>query len=66
MAPSNEFGWMVLTTGTRAAAVGYFTIYGDSVGGYAVIKDLLKLKVYDLADSSMSVPMTKSSLTTSS
>ena len=38
-----------LTTGNKSeAAVGYFTIYGDSVGGYAVIKDLLKLKVYDL------------------
>ena len=49
MALSNEFGWMVLTTGNKGeAAVGYFTIYGDSVGGYAVIKDLLKLKVYDL------------------
>lgn len=49
MALSNEFGWMVLTTGNKSeAAVGYFTIYGDSVGGYAVIKDLLKLKVYDL------------------
>jgi NAD+ synthase (glutamine-hydrolysing) len=29
-------------------AVGYFTIYGDSVGGYAVIKDVLKTRVYDL------------------
>ena len=49
MALSNEFGWMVLTTGNKSElAVGYFTIYGDSVGGYAVIKDLLKLKVYDL------------------
>ena len=49
MALSNEFGWMVLTTGNKSeAAVGYFTIYGDSVGGYAVIRDLLKLKVYDL------------------
>jgi len=49
MALSNEFSWMVLTTGNKSeAAVGYFTIYGDSVGGYAVIKDLLKLKVYDL------------------
>ena len=49
MALSNEFGWMVLTTGNKSElAVGYFTIYGDSVGGYAVIKDLLKLTVYDL------------------
>ncbi len=49
MALSNEFGWMVLTTGNKSEmAVGYFTIYGDSVGGYAVIKDVLKLRVYDL------------------
>jgi len=40
---------MVLTTGNKSEmAVGYFTIYGDSVGGYAVIKDVLKLRVYDL------------------
>lgn len=49
MALSNKFGWMVLTTGNKSEmAVGYFTIYGDSVGGYAVIKDVLKTRVYDL------------------
>ena len=49
MALSNEFGWMVLTTGNKSEmAVGYFTIYGDSVGGYAVIKDVLKTEVYAL------------------
>ena len=49
MALSNEMGWMVLTTGNKSElAVGYFTIYGDSVGGYAVIKDVLKLEVYEL------------------
>ncbi len=49
MALSNEFGWMVLTTGNKSEmAVGYFTIYGDSVGGYAIIKDVLKLRVYEL------------------
>ena len=49
MALSNEFGWMVLTTGNKSEmAVGYFTIYGDSVGGYAMIKDVLKLRVYEL------------------
>jgi len=49
MALSNEFGWMVLTTGNKSEmAVGYFTIYGDSVGGFAVIKDVLKTRVYDL------------------
>jgi NAD+ synthase (glutamine-hydrolysing) len=49
MALSNEFGWMVLTTGNKSEmAVGYFTIYGDSVGGYAVIKDVLKTDLYRL------------------
>ena len=49
MGLSNKFGWMVLTTGNKSEmAVGYFTIYGDSVGGYAVIKDVLKTRVYDL------------------
>lgn len=49
MALSNKFNWMVLTTGNKSEmAVGYFTIYGDSVGGYAVIKDVLKTEVYSL------------------
>jgi NAD+ synthase (glutamine-hydrolysing) len=49
MALSNEFGWMVLATGNKSEmAVGYFTIYGDSVGGYAVIKDVLKTRVTEL------------------
>lgn len=49
MALSNKFGWMVLTTGNKSEmAVGYCTLYGDSVGGFAVIKDLLKTTVYDL------------------
>lgn len=49
MALSNAHGWMVLTTGNKSEmAVGYFTLYGDSVGGYAVIKDVLKTRVYDL------------------
>jgi NAD+ synthase (glutamine-hydrolysing) len=49
MALSNKFGWMVLTTGNKSEmAVGYFTLYGDSVGGYAVIKDVFKLDVYAL------------------
>jgi NAD+ synthase (glutamine-hydrolysing) len=49
MALSNEFGWMALTTGNKSeVAVGYFTIYGDSVGGFGVIKDVLKTRVYDL------------------
>ncbi len=50
MALSNEFGWMVLTTGNKSElAVGYFTLYGDSAGGFAVIKDLPKLTVYELS-----------------
>ncbi|MEO5724590.1 MAG: NAD+ synthase [Ilumatobacteraceae bacterium] len=49
MALSNKFGWMVLTTGNKSeVAVGYFTLYGDSVGGYGVIKDVFKTRVYDL------------------
>ena len=51
MALSNKFGWMVLTTGNKSElAVGYFTLYGDSVGGFAVIKDLLKTTVYQLCN----------------
>lgn len=51
MALSNKFGWMVLTTGNKSeTAVGYSTLYGDSVGGFAVIKDLFKLKVYEICN----------------
>ncbi len=50
MALSNKFNWMVLTTGNKSEmAVGYFTIYGDSAGGYAVIKDVLKTQVFALS-----------------
>ncbi len=50
MALSNKFGWLVLTTGNKSeTAVGYCTLYGDMSGGFAVIKDLLKTKVYALA-----------------
>jgi len=50
MALSNKFGWMVLTTGNKSElAVGYFTLYGDSVGGFAVVKDIFKTDVYALA-----------------
>jgi NAD+ synthase (glutamine-hydrolysing) len=49
MALSNKFGWMVLTTGNKSEmAVGYSTLYGDSAGGFAVIKDVPKLLVYEL------------------
>jgi NAD+ synthase (glutamine-hydrolysing) len=50
MALSNKFGWLVLTTGNKSEmSVGYATLYGDMAGGYAVIKDVLKGLVYDLA-----------------
>ncbi|NBT74368.1 MAG: NAD+ synthase [Betaproteobacteria bacterium] len=50
MALSNETGRLVLTTGNKSEmAMGYCTLYGDMVGGYAVIKDLLKGGVYRLA-----------------
>jgi NAD+ synthase (glutamine-hydrolysing) len=50
MALSNKFGWLVLTTGNKSElSTGYFTLYGDSVGGFAVIKDIPKTLVYDLA-----------------
>ena len=50
MALSNKFGWMVLTTGNKSElAVGYFTLYGDSVGGFAMIKDIFKTDVYALS-----------------
>jgi NAD+ synthase (glutamine-hydrolysing) len=49
MALSNKFGWMVLTTGNKSEmSVGYSTLYGDSAGGFAVIKDCPKLLVYRL------------------
>ncbi len=50
MALSNKFpGWLVLTTGNKSElAVGYSTLYGDTAGGFAVIKDIPKLLVYEL------------------
>jgi NAD+ synthase (glutamine-hydrolysing) len=42
-------GWLVLTTGNKSElAVGYSTLYGDTAGGFAVIKDVPKTLVYDL------------------
>jgi NAD+ synthase (glutamine-hydrolysing) len=50
MALSNKFGWLVLTTGNKSEmSVGYSTLYGDSAGGFAVIKDIEKTLVYSLA-----------------
>lgn len=50
MAISNKFGHLLLTTGNKSElAVGYCTIYGDMCGGLAVISDVPKTRVYDLA-----------------
>ncbi|HLD88482.1 MAG TPA: NAD+ synthase [Candidatus Omnitrophota bacterium] len=50
MAFSNKFGWLVLTTGNKSEmAVGYCTLYGDMSGGFAVLKDIFKTRVYELA-----------------
>src|SRR5215472_17501266 len=51
MALSNKFGWLVLTTGNKSEiGVGYTTLYGDMAGGFAVIKDVPKTLVYQLAE----------------
>ena len=51
MALSNKFGWLVVTTGNKSEnSVGYSTLYGDSAGGFAVIKDVPKTLVYRLVD----------------
>lgn len=50
MAFSNQFGHLVLTTGNKSeVSVGYATLYGDMAGGFAVLKDVPKTMVYDLA-----------------
>ena len=50
MALSNKFGWLVLTTGNKSEmGVGYSTLYGDMAGGFAVIKDVPKTLVYEVA-----------------
>ncbi|MBI2872667.1 MAG: NAD+ synthase [Chloroflexi bacterium] len=51
MAISNKFGWLVLTTGNKSEmATGYCTLYGDMAGGFAVLKDVPKTLVYELAE----------------
>jgi NAD+ synthase len=50
MAVSNKFGPMVLTTGNKSEmSVGYATLYGDMAGGYNVLKDLYKTRVFALS-----------------
>jgi len=50
MALSNKLGYMVLTTGNKSEmSVGYATLYGDMCGGYSVLKDVYKTKVFALS-----------------
>ena len=50
MALSNKFGSLVLSTGNKSEmSVGYCTLYGDMAGGLAVISDVPKVMVYELA-----------------
>ena len=50
MGLSNRFGYLVLSTGNKSEiAVGYCTLYGDMAGGYALISDVPKTLVYELA-----------------
>ncbi|MDY0086952.1 MAG: NAD+ synthase [Coriobacteriia bacterium] len=50
MALSNKFGWLVLAPGNKSElSVGYTTLYGDMVGGFAPLKDVFKTRVYELA-----------------
>lgn len=51
MAISNKFGSLVVTTGNKSEmAVGYCTLYGDMAGGFALLKDVPKTLVYQLAN----------------
>ena len=51
MGISNQIGAMVVATGNKSEmAVGYATLYGDLVGGFALLKDLYKTEVYELAE----------------
>lgn len=50
MALSNKFGWLTLATGNKSElSVGYSTLYGDMVGGFAPLKDVFKLRVWELS-----------------
>ncbi len=50
MSLSNKFGWLVVTTGNKSeTSVGYSTLYGDTAGGFAVLKDVYKTQVYALS-----------------
>jgi NAD+ synthase (glutamine-hydrolysing) len=50
MALSNKFGWLVVSTGNKSElGVGYATLYGDMVGGFALLKDVYKTDVFRLS-----------------
>jgi len=51
MSLSNKFGWLVLSTGNKSeVSTGYCTLYGDMVGGFALLKDVMKTTVFRLAE----------------
>ncbi len=51
MSLSNKFGWLVLSTGNKSEiSTGYCTLYGDMAGGFALLKDVMKTTVFQLAD----------------
>jgi NAD+ synthase (glutamine-hydrolysing) len=50
MALANKFNWLVLNTGNKSeVAIGFCTLYGDTAGGFAILKDLYKTMVFSLA-----------------
>lgn len=50
MGLSNKFGWLTLATGNKSElSVGYSTLYGDMVGGFAPLKDVFKQRVRELS-----------------
>ena len=51
MAYANKYGYMAIATGNKSEfSVGYATLYGDMCGGYALIKDVLKMDIYRLSE----------------
>ena len=66
MAISNRYGHLVIATGNKSEmACGYSTLYGDMVGGFALLKDVFKTEVYELARyrNSVSTAIPESSIT---
>jgi NAD+ synthase (glutamine-hydrolysing) len=57
MSLSNKFGWLVLSTGNKSEiSCGYCTLYGDMAGGFALLKDVMKTTVYELAEYCERIP----------